>query len=606
MAALAARLADGHMTTPLTSTETDSPRQPPPVGRAGKYALLGVAAVAAVVLLFALAVVGFRIARPGALPGLELSGVELGGLRSDALRAVIADVAADRAAIEITAVRDDEQVTATAADIGYRLDVDRTVVAVLDRGRQANPIAALADHIRAFSGTIPIEPVQTIDAAQLDTWVTMTADELSLASVAGGVWFEGATVLREDPQPGARVLVDPLRAAARDAVFRGYPTTIRVVTEPVSAELDRSEVDAAFAAAIAAVSAPVRLFRQDASYTFTPEELGTILRVVRGGAGEPTLKLDADPGATAEVLTPQERAPFESDPVDARFTVAGPTVLISESAAGLRFDPALTAEQVLALATGDGPREAAFVLEVVEPDLSSEEARGLNIVEQVSTFTTNHPCCQSRVQNIHRIADLVDGAVIRPGETFSLNGHVGDRTAAKGFVPGGAIQDGEFVDEIGGGVSQFTTTMFNAAYFGGYGIVEHKPHSYYISRYPEGREATLNFPTVDLRIRNTSPHGILVQTSYTDTSITVSFYGKRWVTVESITGPRTNPRSSETEYRENPELPVGDERVVQEGGTPGFDVTVTRILRFPNGEVKQEEYRTTYLAEPTIIEQNTR
>jgi vancomycin resistance protein YoaR len=143
------------------------------------------------------------------------------------------------------------------------------------------------------------------------------------------------------------------------------------------------------------------------------------------------------------------------------------------------------------------------------------------------------------VANIHRIADLVNGVLIRPGETFSVNAFVGPRTADKGFVSDATIQDGEFVDEIGGGVSQFATTMFNAAFFGGYDIPEHKPHSQYISRYPAGREATLDYPEVDLKIRNNSPHGLLVATSYTGTTVTVSFYGTPWVQVEPLARGRT-------------------------------------------------------------------
>ena len=82
-------------------------------------------------------------------------------------------------------------------------------------------------------------------------------------------------------------------------------------------------------------------------------------------------------------------------------------------------------------------------------------------------FTTYHDAGGARVTNIHRMADLVRGAVIAPGASFSINDYVGERTAEKGFVGAGAIRDGLHVDEIGGGVSQFATTMFNAAYFAG-------------------------------------------------------------------------------------------------------------------------------------------
>src|SRR5207248_495745 len=116
------------------------------------------------------------------------------------------------------------------------------------------------------------------------------------------------------------------------------------------------------------------------------------------------------------------------------------------------------------------------------------------VKEQVSTFTTRYIAGQPRVTNIHRIADLVKGTVILPGETFSLNRAVGERTLAKGFVVDHQInEDGKFDDAVGGGISQFATTTFNAAFFGGLDFGEYQSHSIYISRYPFGREATVSW-----------------------------------------------------------------------------------------------------------------
>jgi vancomycin resistance protein YoaR len=199
----------------------------------------------------------------------------------------------------------------------------------------------------------------------------------------------------------------------------------------------------------------------------------------------------------------------------------------------------------------------------------------------------------------------VNGVLVRPGETFSVNAFVGPRTRDKGFVSDATIQNGEFVDEIGGGVSQLATTMFNAAFFGGYDILEHKPHSQYISRYPAGREATLDYPNVDLKIRNNSPHGLLVATSYTGTTVTVSFYGTPWVQVEPLTGPRRNFTGPRTIFRENNALPLGTEQVVQQGEGQGFDITVVRVKRFPDGHEERDQFFTRYMAKPTIVERNT-
>ncbi|MGH3666335.1 MAG: VanW family protein, partial [Egibacteraceae bacterium] len=188
-------------------------------------------------------------------------------------------------------------------------------------------------------------------------------------------------------------------------------------------------------------------------------------------------------------------------------------------------------------------------------------------------------------------------------ETFSVNDYVGERTEAKGFVGGGAIQDGEFVEEVGGGVSQFATTTYNAAFFGGYEIPVHQAHSYYISRYPEGREATLNYPTVDLQITNNSPYGFLIDTSYTDTSITVTLWGKKWVDVSTTKSGRTNFTTGETIYRENDDLPEGSEQVIQSPGR-GWDVTVTRTLDYLDGGTETEEIFTRYQPQLGIIERN--
>ena len=159
------------------------------------------------------------------------------------------------------------------------------------------------------------------------------------------------------------------------------------------------------------------------------------------------------------------------------------------------------------------------------------ELEALGIIEEISTFTTNHKCCENRVTNIQLMASIVQGYVIRPGESFDLNDVVGRRTSAAGFKPAGAIANGILEAQVGGGVSQFTTTIFNAAFFGGLDINEYQSHSLYFSRYPKGREATVSFPKPDFIISNPTEYGVLVWPTWTDTSITVTFYSTQNVDV---------------------------------------------------------------------------
>ncbi len=96
-------------------------------------------------------------------------------------------------------------------------------------------------------------------------------------------------------------------------------------------------------------------------------------------------------------------------------------------------------------------------------------------------------------------------------------------------MPAPVIYEGTHNEDVGGGVSQFATTLFNAAFFGGLDFKAYQSHSQYISRYPYGREATVSWEKPDLVIKNTTPYGIMIDTSYTDTSLTVRLISTPYV-----------------------------------------------------------------------------
>jgi vancomycin resistance protein YoaR len=269
--------------------------------------------------------------------------------------------------------------------------------------------------------------------------------------------------------------------------------------------------------------------------------------------------------------------------------------------AGVQIVASRVADQILDLAARKGTATAPIKGEREKADFTTAEAKDLDITERVSSFTTYHSCCEPRVDNIHRIADLVDGVVVKPGESFSLNDHVGPRTTSNGFVAAPAIRDGEFVEEVGGGISQYATTHFNAIFYGGYDFLEYQPHSYYISRYPPGREATISTPAPDLDFLNDSDAGVYIDTSYTEESITVSFYGNQDFDVDAVAGPQKNVTPPKEECRENENLARGEESVVQEGIT-GFDIVVRRVF---SDDRPDESFTTHYNMQPRIVERRT-
>ncbi len=210
------------------------------------------------------------------------------------------------------------------------------------------------------------------------------------------------------------------------------------------------------------------------------------------------------------------------------------------------------------LAGGAGP----WRLESRESDDATLAAwaDGSLIVDKVGEFTTSHSCCQPRVSNIQRMADLVRGTYLVPGEAISLNRKV-SRTRANGFVADGAIRFGRLTDEVGGGVSQFATTIFNAAYFAGMDFDEYRSHSIYFRRYPFGREATVSSPSPDLVIANTTDYPVLIWTSYDARNITVTMYSTKNVEVVEL-GQRISRRGECTHVETDRQRTYEDGEVV--------------------------------------------
>lgn len=221
---------------------------------------------------------------------------------------------------------------------------------------------------------------------------------------------------------------------------------------------------------------------------------------------------------------------------NASYTASGRGVTVDPGRPGQAVDPA-AGVQALAEAIRTGRTTVRLEVSPLAPGNDTPKLAGVD--QLIGTFTTYHPCCAPRVTNIHRIAEIIDGSVIAAGGTFSLNDTAGERTAARGFVAAPAIVDGKLRDQIGGGVSQFSTTLFNAAWFAGLDVVKHQPHSLYIPRYPPGREATLDWRAIDQVIHNDTAAPAVIRVHTTGTSITIGIYGHTGDReVSSVTGAR--------------------------------------------------------------------
>ena len=411
---------------------------------------------------------------------------------------------------------------------------------------------------------------------------------------SGGLSVDGTTVTPLYPRAGSRLdrarVVLQLRAALLSGRGPG-PLELRSELPRV----ERAEVDRVVGRARAMISGEVTLSTVDAArrLSVSPTQLGSLLRTSVAGA-DTKLELECTPEATHLLLEPH-RAEFELLPESARFVIdAQDHVHVEPGHPGLLLDDRAVAKALCVAAesstkSGDLPLSPG-----AEPALSTAAAEQAGIAGLVGSYTTRHACCQPRVQNIHHIADLLDGTLVRPGETFSVNQLVGPRTIKNGFRPAPSIEDGDMVDTVGGGVSQFATTLFNALFYGGYDILERQPHSYWFTRYPMGYDATLSYPHPDIVFKNDTSACALIKTAYTETSITVKVYGDNGGRkVRAEVSEKQNIVTPPVEFIPNPRLDA-DEEKTREGGMIGWTVTVKRTLSYADGKTKEERRKVTY------------
>ncbi|GGK52889.1 VanW family protein [Nocardia camponoti] len=491
--------------------------------------------------------------------GVVVAGVDVGGMDRGEANALLHSELEPRADQPVPVRIGDVSGTLIPSAAGLRVDFERTWEAVGDQ--PLNPVRRLV----SLFGTRDVQAVSTVDDAAFSKQLADFASHDN-PTVEGTVRFQNGKPVAVLPVPG-RVLD---QAAARELITTRWASqselSLPIVAAPVAV---RAEAVQATLRDIAtpAVSAPVQVKGRDATATLSPTQIADVLTFVPDGAGGLAPKF-ANEAATA-LLAPQLAA-TEVEPKDATFAVEGGRPTVVPAVVGDKIDWAKTLEKLPAVLTASA-RSVDAVHQRIEPKLTTDAANALGINEVVGQFTTGGFSGPSGV-NIRTVAAKVDGAIVKPGEVFSLNGFTGPRTTAEGYVESGIIDKGRPSTAVGGGISQFATTLYNAAYFAGMEDEGHTEHSYYISRYPAAREATVFDGAIDLAFRNPATTGIYIQAIGTGSDITVRLWGTKTVNVESITGEKTKP-TEPTEVK----LPKGKDCIASTGA-PGFTISDTRVI----------------------------
>ena len=516
--------------------------------------------------------------------GAIVGGVEIGGLEPAAARERLAAELGDRAIEPVTVRAGDRESTFVPAESGLAPDWAATVDAA--GHRSLNPVA----WVRGFFATDEIDIASTVDEAAFGPALDRVAAELTVAPADGAVALSDGAVQVTDPVVGQNVDRGELGGRMSGAWLD--PAGIDVAATEVKPDIDADVVrSAAEGPAAKAVESPVTVHGRDGvDGVIEPARMGEVVAFAPQGTGDDVKLEPAVDVEKAREILGESLAGTEVEMRNARVSLDG---AVTPSVDGVEIDWDETLKGFADRVIGGEPRETDAVYRDEPATYTTDQAQTATFDQVVGEFTTGGYSAASGT-NIALTAQLVNGAFVAPGETFSLNGYTGPRGTAQGFVSSGIILNGRADNAVGGGISQFATTLYNAAYFAGMEDVAHTPHSYYISRYPAGREATVFEGAIDLQFKNTSDHPVIISASAGGGEVTVRLLGVKTVEVESVNGGRWS-------YTSPQRMSLSGSNCTPSGGAQGFTTTDTRIIRNLSGaELSRESQTTIYDPQPIV------
>jgi len=566
------------------------------------------AAAAAVVTLLLLTIgigAGFAGSSHRLAGGITVGGVDVGGMTGDEARRVLEARYVAVAGKPVAFAHGDRRFAVVPAQAGVEPDWDVALAAALDEGDGFLLFRGFKRLALELGGRdVPLAGV--LGQAAVVAQVERLAAEIDRPARDAALVLEGLKPVVKPATDGVRLDRRAAAAVVGEALAgfeRGEPVALPVVTvEPAVRAPDLAE---AVEQARVALSGPVELSHRRRTFTLTPGEIAGLLVLPAAGRRE----LEIGGKATERYFAGLARV-LDRKPADADFALtAGGRPRVVPAKEGRALDRKASAEALLAavLTASPAERHADLVVETAQPELTTAEAKAMGIVGVVGAFTTVYGGDPNRLHNVRLVSELIDDHLIAPGETFSFNETTGERNADKGFLEAPVIINGELQTGLGGGVCQVSTTVFNAAFEAGLSIEERTNHALYIAHYPTGRDATVNYPDIDLKFTNDTGHWLWLRAFVGASELTVVLYGtpvERRVEIEQsplqVLGP------PKVERILDPTLEKGT-RIVEEAGEPARSVSVRRIVYDADGNVLYDTvWYSSYVSEARVVRIGTK
>lgn len=252
-------------------------------------------------------------------------------------------------------------------------------------------------------------------------------------------------------------------------------------------------------------------------------------------------------------------------------------------------------------------RDVFLDLKVVEPEITTEDIEKRGIKEKVASYTTQfNPGNKERSANVRLAAKKIKGTVIAPGETFSFNETVGQRTVERGFKEAGVYIRGRVDKDIGGGICQVSTTLYNATLFHDLDIVERSNHSLTVPYVPLSRDAAVNWGTKDFKFKNNTEYYIYIDAVTSNNKITFDLYSTRSDKEIRLQSVQLSSEEPWTEYKEDETLRPGVEKVEEKGHAGYRSKLIKHIYKDGQWIESKEVSKDRYLTAPKVIAINTK
>jgi len=541
---------------------------------------IGIAAVIAVFM-------GIFVATNDSVrPGTTVSGVAIGGMNPDEAIYVLEESLGAKVNRKLEISVGDQVFEVRPRAAGITLDAQATVAQATNSG--FNPLRVVTDLI----GSHDIEPVITVDQSALTDSVASIADVVNLNPIEPKLSVTKNKITLAQGSDGLEVDQEALSAQLISAVTQTRST----ITAPLKVTPPRvSTTDALNAEKLAeqAVANPVNVSVGEITATIPPETIARALSFTTQGS---QLSPELD-GAILHASIANQLKRAEQPGRNASFKIVNGSPVVVPSVVGSGVSDGELATAVLGvLSAPENDRNVSVPLGTRDPELTTAEAQQLGINDKLSSFTQKFVYAPYRVTNIGQAAEYVNNKILMPGETFSMNDTIKERTVKNGYTVGTIIgPGGVFEDALGGGVSAATTAVWTAAFFAGMERTDTRAHSLYISRYQPGLEATVAWGVFDMKFTNDSPNAVLIKTKMTNSSMKVTFWGTRqYDSIEADFGERVN-------IKQPKKIVMTNKQCTPQAGIEGFTITVDRVFINNGEEVIREPMTTIYNAGPKVV-----